>query len=279
MRPYRQPLSLIFKRCVLSFILLVANASLSGDRSVNVRKIPMNMRFLLMAFTIYILYPVAIFADEPDNEHRPAATRWGITTKKNLQSPPQTASDDTGSISHTKTEKTAAPTPTGEPAASVPETSKVPTDSVREAPANTSALDNISPAEKKASTKNQAPNSGAPSPAKPSTTEAGKKTAPQPISWSSEEQKKRCNGHLKDLRSLFLKTRHYSIQGASCDTAESATAFLRTMETCKQDCPQGLLEQSGYTGRIIRNIKYLEKLGNDRCSGSLKPVPPVTQKP
>jgi hypothetical protein len=99
------------------------------------------------------------------------------------------------------------------------------------------------------------------------------------IDWSSEGQKKTCAGYLEKLRSLFLKTRHYSIQGASCDTAESAAAFLDAMETCQRNCPRGLLEHSGYTERIIRNIRYLEKLGNDRCSGTLTPNPQVTQAP
>ena len=101
----------------------------------------------------------------------------------------------------------------------------------------------------------------------------------QAINWSGEEQKKRCNGYLEDLRALFLKTRHYAIQGASCDTAANAAAFLKSMETCKQNCPQGLLEHNGYTERIIRNIEHLGKLGNDRCNGSPTPVPQETQTP
>lgn len=125
-----------------------------------------------------------------------------------------------------------------------------------------------------------------PSPDKQTSTNKSHTTAatrkgnpPQAIDWSSEGQKKTCDGYLKDLRSLFLKTRHYSIQGASCDTAESAAAFLDSMEKCQRNCPEGLLEHSGYTERIIRNIRYLEKLGNDRCSGSLAPKPQVTQTP
>ena len=78
------------------------------------------------------------------------------------------------------------------------------------------------------------------------------------------------------MRDLFLKTRHYSIQGASCDTTENAAAFLQTWEKSRQECPKAFLDQSGYTDRIIRNITYLERLGKDRCDEAPEPVtPPV----
>ena len=215
----------------------------------------MIVQFTLVIVLIFMLAPVAIPADGQSG----SASRWGITTKKNMEDIRKTAPDESGPEQEAKAPSTADRTSVGSPAAS--------------------ELD-------KADTTTKAPDGNAPAPAgdamkakppkKSATAPAPKKVTPKVIQWSGEQQKSRCNGYLKELRSLFLQTRHYSIQGASCETAESAAAFLKSMATCQQNCPQGLLEYSGYTDRIIRNIRYLEKLGNDRCSGFLTPTPPMT---
>ena len=91
------------------------------------------------------------------------------------------------------------------------------------------------------------------------------------IKWDNENQKKVCENYLQQLQDQFLKARHYSIQGVPCNTADHAEAFMQIADKCEKECPKGLLEQSGYTSRIIRNISWLEKLGNDRC-GDTQPV-------
>jgi hypothetical protein len=95
--------------------------------------------------------------------------------------------------------------------------------------------------------------------------------AERKIAWASEQQKTVCEAYFKDLRENFLNARHFSIQGVPCKTAEHASAFLLLSEKCRKDCPQGLLEQKGYTDRIVRNITFLEKLGTDRCNETPAP--------
>lgn len=99
------------------------------------------------------------------------------------------------------------------------------------------------------------------------------------INWSSRSQKQRCEKYLVEIRMLFIKTRHYSNQRASCDLAANAAAFLQSVAVCQQNCPPGFLERSGYNQRILRNIRYLEQLSKERCSSSITPVPPVTKTP
>lgn len=216
----------------------------------------MRFRFVnIVVLLVLILSPVAIPADERE----PSSSRWGITTKKNLEQPRITEE-----IEETKSgpEETQAIAPA------------LPTDQAAPSPSvNTDGNVKIDPTQQPSPDKQTSTDK---SHTKAATRKGNKSKA---IDWSSEGQKKACDGYLKDLRSLFLKTRHYSIQGASCETAESAAAFLDSMGKCQRNCPEGLLEHSGYTERIIRNIRYLEKLGNDRCSGSLTPKPQVTQKP
>ena len=91
------------------------------------------------------------------------------------------------------------------------------------------------------------------------------------IKWDNENQKKVCENYLQHLQEQFLKTRHYSIQGVPCNTADHAEAFMQIADKCEKECPKGLLEQSGYTKRIMRNINWLGKLGNDQC-GDTQPV-------
>jgi cytoskeletal protein RodZ len=92
------------------------------------------------------------------------------------------------------------------------------------------------------------------------------------------KKEKICTNYLDQLQDQFLKTRHYSIQGVPCQTAENAEAFLQLAEKCNSECPEGLLEKSGYTSRIMRNIQFLEKLGNDRC-GDTQSVKKTAPKP
>jgi hypothetical protein len=95
------------------------------------------------------------------------------------------------------------------------------------------------------------------------------------LHWESLQQKETCEKYLSQMREHFLKTRHYSIQGASCATAESAAAFEAISEKCVQQCPAEMLAQGGYTNRILRNIDYLERLGKERCGPAAPPTTPV----
>lgn len=215
----------------------------------------MKIRFThIVVMLVLILSPAAIPADEQE----PTSSRWGITTKKNLENTRDTAIEEAESAPEEI--QTIAPAPSTGQAAPSPSV-------------NAGKNAKIEPTQ-------QPPSNKQTSTPKGGTTAATRKSnTPQAIIWSSEGQKQACDGYLKELRSLFLKTRHYSIQGASCDTAESAAAFLDSMGKCQRNCPKGLLEHSGYSERIIRNIRYLEKLGNDRCSGTITPNPQVTQQP
>ena len=214
------------------------------------------MRFRFVNFVVMlvlILSPVAIPADE----EAPSSSRWGITTKKNLEQPRITEEIEETQSDPEETQAIAPALPNHQGASSPS--------------VNTDGNVKVDPTQQPSPDKQTSTDK--------SHTKAATGNTSKAIDWSSEGQKKACDGYLKDLRSLFLKTRHYSIQGASCDTAESAAAFLDSMGKCQRNCPEGLLERNGYTERIIRNIRYLEKLGNDRCSGSLTPNPQVTQKP
>ncbi len=92
------------------------------------------------------------------------------------------------------------------------------------------------------------------------------------VIWANQKQKTICQAYTQDLRELFIKTRHYSIQEAPCKTRDFAIAFRLVKDKCAEKCPDGFLRNSGYTDRIIRNITYLEKLGNGRCSDNKKPI-------
>jgi len=118
------------------------------------------------------------------------------------------------------------------------------------------------PSSNKTKSKNQNPSAPSKTPIQTSTA----------IKWDSEAQKATCDGYLKQLQDLFLKTRHYSIQGVPCETADHSDAFLQVADKCEKECPQDLLEKSGYTSRIMRNINWLNKLGNDKCSDNLPAI-------
>lgn len=99
------------------------------------------------------------------------------------------------------------------------------------------------------------------------------------IDSTGGHQKETCATQLKHLRELFIKTRHYAVQRAPCDTAESGAAFLRIIEKCRQDCPPQFLEQNGYTSRIIRHMTSLHKIGEGRCRDGREATPPQAGGP
>jgi hypothetical protein len=41
--------------------------------------------------------------------------------------------------------------------------------------------------------------------------------------------------------------------------------FLEVAETCRKDCPEGILEVAGYSRRIMRNAFWLKELNTKRC--------------
>lgn len=192
--------------------------------------------------------------------------RWGVTTKKKLEKNPSTAIDRTGLEADQDRQDR-------KDSASPDDTSKNQTDTevnstgktmksnqTKHPPLNrptpqANELKATSPPSHKAKLKGQ----------HTMPTAKGAKPSPKTMVWVDEQQKMTCQKYLSDLRKWFLKTRHYSIQGAPCQTKEFAAAFLNTKDNCIKDCPQGFLGQNGYTDRIVRNITYLEKLGKDRC--------------
>jgi hypothetical protein len=110
---------------------------------------------------------------------------------------------------------------------------------------------------------------------KPKSDQKSAKPKKEKIVWSNPGQEKICTNYLYQLQDQFVKTRHYSIQGVPCKTAEHAEAFLLIADKCDKECPKDLIERSGYTGRIMRNIRFLGKLGNDQCTDTF----PVTDAP
>jgi len=109
--------------------------------------------------------------------------------------------------------------------------------------------------------------------------DAGKVSPPKdipPLTWASEEQKKRCEGLLNPLNEYFTKARNDSVQGDYCSTAEHSKAFLSHVDSCKKDCPKEFLERNGYDETLIRALQLLYKSGTERCMGpqdQKKPVP------
>ena len=229
----------------------------------------MKTRLIYVGLLIWIFSPVAI----PAESREASAPRWGIALKNNPEDSRKAASDESGTAPDTMTRVIEAHPTVGPPATSPSDSANPVTVPASKAPDHADDAATIEPAQ------GQSPVENSPPGRNPSTAAVKKNRVLPAIIWSDEKQKNRCNGYLAELRSLFLETRHFSIQGASCDTAVSAAAFLKSMEACERECPEGLLEHSGYSRRIIRNIRYLKKLGNDRCSGSLTPNPPMTKTP
>ncbi|MDJ0783522.1 MAG: hypothetical protein QNJ22_16215 [Desulfosarcinaceae bacterium] len=103
-----------------------------------------------------------------------------------------------------------------------------------------------------------------------------KKAPERKVKWQNAAQQKRCEQYLKEIGSIFLKARYYSIQGDACACAEKADDFLELYQRTDGDCPDNYLEGEGYTLRIARNMRWLSELGQKQCIGSTAP-PPATK--
>jgi len=93
------------------------------------------------------------------------------------------------------------------------------------------------------------------------------KTTPPSFQWLNADQKSRCEQQAVEIREHFLKARYHSIQGDACTCAENAQKFLEAEKNIRSECPKGFLEQNGYSIRIVRNLKWLQELGSQRCLG------------
>lgn len=203
--------------------------------------------------------------------------RWGVTTNKKLDKNPSTSIDHTGlEADQDQPNRKDATSPDGksenQPDTVVKGTGKGIKPNQPNPPSNNPAPQ--ADVLKKPSLPSHKTKMGEKS-TKPTTKDAPSST--KAMLWDDEHQKMKCKEYITDLRKWFLKTRHYSIQGAACQTKEYAAAFLHAKDKCTRDCPQGFLSQNGYTDRIVRNITYLEKLGKDRCetksTSSSMPMP------
>ena len=88
---------------------------------------------------------------------------------------------------------------------------------------------------------------------------------PVPINWENKAQQARCEPYIGQLKDKFLKARYYSIQGDPCVTAKYADEFMKLVEKCEGECPEGFLEKRGYDDRVVKNLNTLHKLGTDSC--------------
>jgi len=86
-----------------------------------------------------------------------------------------------------------------------------------------------------------------------------------PLKWNSEEQRVRCNTHLKELRRSLGKARLFSVRGDTCATAKHAKYFVDLASRCKNECPDGFLESKGYSEKIMKNVSVLLELGKKAC--------------
>lgn len=218
----------------------------------------MGNHILLCILLVWFLAPGIALAGDPDS----SGTRWGITTKKNLEKMTAPAGDE--SVAAPAADAAPHPSTDGnhEGAGKGTAGAEKPQQPVPESTGQTNPPDRSEGSVGKAA---RPPSEEKSLSSKESTQEPTKSR----MVWSSENQKQTCTAHLTNLRQLFLETRHFSIQGASCDTAESAKKLLALIEQCRQDCPDHFLEQNGYSHRIIRNIRYLERLGKDRCGDTI----------
>jgi len=188
--------------------------------------------------------------------------RWGIVTKTPVEE---------GNTVSREAEKSAV-TPDGPPTDAVtPPT--VPGDQKQGSPTTTPATSDAKESAVQKAPENKTMKTGSPAKTTDSKSQDSASKPEQPeqkkIKWDNENQKKVCENYLQQLQAQFLKTRHYSIQGVPCKTADHAEEFLQVADKCENECPKGLIESSGYTSRIVRNIKFLEKLGNDKCDDTL----------
>jgi len=92
--------------------------------------------------------------------------------------------------------------------------------------------------------------------------------------WKDEEHKRRCEMFVSALRINLSKARDLSIQGDSCGSAEHAQLFQEDLAEAEKACPAGFLTRSGFSDRVVRNVKTLYVLGKKRCRRPEGSVPP-----
>ena len=215
------------------------------------------LSFIIISTIIYMWPVIEVAADQASGEPK----RWGIVTDKPLNN------DDTSTDEQSQNRMNPSTTAPDTQTQTKPQDEEVKSASKQ----NQKNVDS-----------DQLKSSGVkpPETSPGSTTSKTKKQVqtPKAIKWDSEVQKETCTAYMKQLQDLFLKTRHYSIQGVPCQTAENAEAFLQLSDKCNSECPAGLIERSGYTSRIMRNIQFLKKLGNDRCEDT-QSVKKIVPKP
>ena len=216
-------------------------------------------------YTLFILIGLfTLISSVPVRAEESDALRWGISTQKKLEKPAESADSNSETDSGSRSPREAM----GKHAGSIQDGSadQMPLTDAPEgdgaAPSNTvaSSLPPSTPGktESTGTIESQHENTAVVQDIVGSLREED--------SVSNETKKEACDACLKNLRALFLKTRHYSIQGASCETCDQAKSFLNLYEKCRTRCTEKFLEENGYTDRIVRNITYLEKLGRDRCN-------------
>lgn len=88
------------------------------------------------------------------------------------------------------------------------------------------------------------------------------------LKWKDEKQKISCETKAREIREHFLRAREFSIQGDSCSSEQEARRFGEKLEELKKSCPTGFPEQAGFTPKVVKNIRTLQALGKERCSGS-----------
>ncbi len=91
------------------------------------------------------------------------------------------------------------------------------------------------------------------------------KKEPVPLAWENDAQKSACENGLKKFKKTFEKARTYSIRGDPCATARHAKDFLDQEARLRSECPSGFLERSGYSEKIIQNLRVLLELGKKAC--------------
>lgn len=99
----------------------------------------------------------------------------------------------------------------------------------------------------------------------PASKTKGKDTKAKKIDWKDETQKKTCEALGARIKEAFLSARYGSIQGDPCGTMNNAKRFLDLQEELVKTCPQAYVEALGYSEQTKRNIKVLNKTGQERC--------------
>lgn len=94
------------------------------------------------------------------------------------------------------------------------------------------------------------------------------------VKWATEAQKEQCEEIKDRLRRIFQNVRYYSVRGDGCNTARYSETFLATIEEADRRCPEGLMEQIGYSEIVVDNVRTLLELGNKRCLGPALIVSP-----